>query len=60
MDESGVTVNHATLNHWVIRYSPAIFLEAKSKKRKSSQSWRRMDETYIKVKGQWVYCIQSR
>jgi len=58
MEERGVTVDHATLNRWVIRYSPAIALEAKSKKRKTNQSWR-MDETYIKVKGQWVYLYRA-
>jgi len=58
MKERGVTVDHATLNRWVIRYSPAIALEAKSQKRKTSSSWR-MDETYIKVKGQWVYLYRA-
>jgi len=28
MEERGVTVDHATLNRWVIRYSPAIALKA--------------------------------
>ena len=58
MEERGVTVDHATLNRWVIRYSPAIALKAHSKKRKTSSSWR-MDETYIKVKGQWVYWYRA-
>jgi len=60
MEERGVRVDHATLNRWVIRYSPAIALEAKSKKQKTNQSWR-MDETYIKVKvkGQWVYLYRA-
>ncbi|GAW86844.1 hypothetical protein bplSymb_SCF04207P005 [Bathymodiolus platifrons methanotrophic gill symbiont] len=29
----GVEVDHATLNRWVIRYSPAIAVKAKSQKR---------------------------
>jgi putative transposase len=58
LEERGVTVDHATLNPWVIRYSPAIALKAKSQKREASQSWR-MDETYIKVKGQWVYLYRA-
>jgi len=58
MEERGVTVDHATLNCWVIRYSPTMALKAHSKKRKTSPSWR-MDETYIKVKGQWVYLYRA-
>ncbi|TXL13035.1 IS6 family transposase, partial [Methylococcaceae bacterium HT4] len=54
MEERGVEVDHATLNRWVIRYSPAIAVKAKSQKRETNKSWR-MDETYIKVKGQWTY-----
>ena len=54
MEERGVTVDHATLNRWVIKYSPLIAIEAQRRKSITSTSWR-MDETYIKVKGQWVY-----
>ncbi|TXK96836.1 IS6 family transposase, partial [Methylococcaceae bacterium CS5] len=50
MEERGVEVDHATLNRWVIRYSPDIAVKAKSQKRETNKSWR-MDETYIKVKG---------
>ena len=28
MEERGVTVDHATLNRWVIKYSPLITIEA--------------------------------
>jgi len=28
MDERGVTVDHATLNRWVIKFSPSIASEA--------------------------------
>src|SRR5450631_2231135 len=54
LDERGVQVDHATLNRWVINYSPLISAEAKKSKRTVATSWR-MDETYIKVKGKWVY-----
>ena len=47
-------VDHATLNRWVIRYSPLIASEAQKKKQPVSTSWR-MDETYIKVKGEHAY-----
>ena len=58
MEERGVTVDHATLNRWVIKYSPLIAIEAQRRKSRTSTSWR-MDETYIKVKGKWVYYYRA-
>ncbi len=58
MEERGVNVDHATLNRWVIKYSPLIALTAKKKKRTVAASWR-VDETYIQVKGQWVYLYRA-
>jgi putative transposase len=51
MEERGVTVDHATLNRWVIKYSTLIAIKAQRIKSRTNSSWR-MDETYIKVKGQ--------
>lgn len=56
--ERGIKVDHATLNRWVIKYSASLTLMAKKRKRSVSTSWR-MDETYIKVKGQWVYLYRA-
>jgi putative transposase len=53
-----VTVDHATLNRWVIKFSPLVASEAQRIKSRTSSSWR-MDETYIKVKGQWVYYYRA-
>ncbi|SCN47439.1 Mobile element protein [methanotrophic endosymbiont of Bathymodiolus azoricus (Menez Gwen)] len=58
MEERGVNVDHATLNRWVIRYAPTIAAKAHSQKRNTNRSWR-MDETYIKVKGKWVYLYRA-
>jgi putative transposase len=58
MVERGVSVDHATLNRWVIRYSPQIAVEAQKQKQTTASSWR-MDETYIKVKGQWTYLYRA-
>ena len=43
MAERGVLVDHATLNRWVVRYSPLIAAEAKKRKQSVAGSWR-MDE----------------
>jgi putative transposase len=58
MEERGVTVDHATLNRRVIKYSPLIAIKAQRIKSRASSSWR-MDETYIKIKGQWVYYYRA-
>ena len=53
MLERGTKVDHSTLNRWVIEYSPLLENEfRKNHKKKTGRSWR-MDETYIKVKGEW-------
>ena len=58
LQERGVDVDHATLNRWVVRYSPLIAKEAQRRKARTSSSWR-MDETYIKVKGKWNYLYRA-
>ena len=56
--ERGVVVDHATLNRWVVKFSPLIALEAQKRKRPTAISWR-MDETYIKVHGKWTYLYRA-
>jgi transposase-like protein len=48
MEERGVNVDHATLNRWVIKYSPLIALAAKKNKRAVASSWR-MDESVLQL-----------
>jgi putative transposase len=54
MRERGVHVDHATINRWVIKYSPQLEAAFHRRKRLVWVSWR-MDETYIRVKGEWRY-----
>ena len=56
--ERGVTVDHATLNRWVVKFSPQIADSAQARKRSTATSWR-MDERYIKVKGRWAYLYRA-
>lgn len=58
MAERGVTVDHATLNRWVERYAGLVAEDARRRKQPADRSWR-MDETYIRVKGQWVYLYRA-
>jgi putative transposase len=52
MRERGVYVDHATINRWVVKYSPQLAEAFHRRKRSVGRSWR-MDETYIKIKGEW-------
>ena len=52
MEERRVEVDHSTINRWVIKYSPQLEEAFHRRKRPVWLSWR-MDETYIKVKGEW-------
>jgi putative transposase len=54
MEERGVLLDHATIQRWVVKYSPQLEEAFHQRKRPVWVSWR-MDETYIKIKGQWYY-----
>ena len=58
MRERGVHVDHATINRWVIKYSPQLEDAFHRRKRPVWVSWR-MDETYIRVKGHWSYLYRA-
>lgn len=50
----GFVVDHSTLHRWVIRLVPLLDKAFRRRKRTVGRRWR-MDETYIKIKGQWKY-----
>jgi len=57
--ERGTSADHSTINRWVIKYAPLLELQFQSKhKRPIGFSWR-MDETYIKIKGEWHYLYRA-
>jgi putative transposase len=58
LEERGIALDHATVNRWVIKYAPLLESEFRKKKRATGNSWR-MDETYIKIKGQWCYYYRA-
>src|ERR1700757_4122160 len=58
MAERGVDVDHSTINRWTIKYSPLLEEAFHRRKRPVWGSWR-MDETYIKVKGEWRYLYRA-
>ena len=51
-------MDHSTIHRWVVHYVPQLEKELRTKKRKPCARWR-LDETYIKVKGQWKYYYRT-
>src|SRR5882724_614952 len=58
MEERGVPVDHATIQRWVVKYGPQLEEALHRRKCPVWPSWR-MDETYIRVKGQWYYLYRA-
>jgi transposase-like protein len=58
MAERGIAVDHSTLHRWVIRLVPRLNKVFRRHKRSVGCRWR-MDETYIKIKGQWKYLYRA-
>ncbi|MDE9563451.1 IS6 family transposase [Xenorhabdus bovienii] len=54
MAERGIAVDHSTFSRWVHRLVPLIVKRYRRSKPEVERRWR-MDETYIKIKGQWRY-----
>src|SRR5215210_6576092 len=52
--ERGLEVDHATLNRWVLAYAPPIERRLRHFRKPHCGSIR-MDETYIKIRGQGRY-----
>ena len=58
MAERGISVDHATIHRWVVRYSPELLEQFNSRKRAVTARWH-VDETYIKVRGRWMYLYRA-
>jgi transposase-like protein len=58
MQERGVFVDHSTVHRWAMKILPVLAAAFRRRKRNVGSSWR-MDETYIKVAGQWKYLYRA-
>jgi len=56
--ERGLHADHVTVWRWVQRYAPELERRLRSRLRRTNDSWR-VDETYIRVKGKWVYLYRA-
>src|SRR5947209_1496592 len=58
MAERGIVLVHTTILRWVQRYVPDFEKRWSRYALPVGDSWR-VDETYLKVKGQWVYLYRA-
>ena len=56
--ERGLLVDHVTVWRWVQRYAPELERRLRRCLKPTNGSWR-VDETYIRVKGKWVYLYRA-
>src|ERR1700758_1245593 len=56
--EWGLRADHVTVWRWVQRYAPELERRLRSRLNSTNDSWR-VDETYIRVKGKWVYLYRA-
>jgi transposase, IS6 family len=56
--ERGINVDHSTIWRWVQRYAPELALRQRSHLKPTNKSWR-VDETYVRVKGEWCYLYRA-
>lgn len=54
----GINVDHATVQRWVLKFTPLVEKQFRNRKKSVGRRWR-MDETYIKVKGEWKYLYRD-
>lgn len=58
MAERGFEVDHSSVHRWGIKLVPLFEKAFRRYKRPVGKSWR-MDETYVKVRGQWKYLYRA-
>ena len=58
MGERGLPIAHTTILRWAVRYAEEFEKRWRRYERPVGGSWR-ADETYIKVRGRWVYLYRA-
>ncbi len=56
--ERGLGIAHTTIMRWVHHYAPQIEKKVKRHLKNTNDSWK-VDETYIKVHGNWMYLYRA-
>ncbi|MGE6593448.1 IS6 family transposase [Bacillus mycoides] len=58
MEERGLSLVHTTIMRWVHQYGPELNERIRKHLKRTNDSWR-VDETYIKIKGEKMYLYRA-
>jgi transposase-like protein len=58
MREDKEEIDHSTINRWVLKFTPKILSRFQKTKLSVGKKWY-MDETYVKVAGEWCYLFRA-
>jgi transposase-like protein len=58
MTERDLSIDHTTIYRWVQRYAPELDKRSRPHLKQTNDSWR-VDETYVKVRGQWMFLYRA-
>lgn len=53
-----MSVDHSTIHRWVLRYTPQLLEAFTARKKPVTGKWH-LDETCIKVQGEWTYLYRA-
>jgi transposase-like protein len=56
--ERGIQVDHVTIYRWVLRFTPLLADAARPCRHRVGDRWQ-VDETYVRVAGQWRYVYRA-
>src|ERR1700730_17514138 len=58
MLERGLRIDHTTIYRWVQQYAPELEKRCRPHLKATNDSWR-VEETYVKIKGMWMYLYRA-
>jgi len=58
LKDRGINADHATIQRWVIKFSPYFDRKFSKKNRRGGKSWK-MDEKAVKIKGEWNWYYRA-
>lgn len=58
MEERGLSLVHTTIMRWFHQYGPELNEHIRKHLKRTNDSWR-VDETYIKIKGENMYLYRA-
>lgn len=58
MAERGIGIDTSTIHRWVVHFAPLLLERFNRRKRAVTDKWH-IDETYIKVRGRWMYLYRA-